>query len=613
MNENQYFERSRRVVRVIRQDDRFELRSAMGTLESSCVENFDYFQSQLIDGEFLVLERRGVNLFRILSIVKKGCVLHEVYDIAFDFDLEFGFSEEVEAEVEQYICGTADYSDCEDFTGIPFVTVDGAGTRDLDQALYVGKPGDGFWNARSDCAYVVWYAIADASWFVRPGMALFDEAVRRGTSVYFADMSVPMLPHALSRGLVSLNAEVDRRALVFVMQVGYDGVCLGTQLRRGRIHSRAKLVNEDVSAFLANPEKHAWRHAEYAESLKNFKEVGLLRIREGRTRNVVHFNRVSLDVGLNGVKTSFVLGLDVRADVDLYNEQLSLMCNMEGAKILNRLAQEDPDVLAIFRNHEAPSERDVEDVHDEMIAIARAQNMPECWYWDRSRYSLAEFFESLPPESCRSEMDGSPDEVRAYRVRQAMERAVLMMQRRSVFSPQAGLHSALGVNPYARFSAPMREIVGVFTHKEAIDAEFERDIALSREEMRMIRERVIEASNHAKGIQRDIDKAVDSCAIAHVVSHDFDLPFSERPLRRGTILGMKSSALYVRLDMPPIELKVYVKDIVESSGQAWKMSDDLTSLTSEDGSHCYLIGDPIELRVWSFEPLKKKWRVIPVT
>ena len=91
MNENQYFERSRRVVRFIRLEDGGELRSAMGTLEPSCVENFSCFLSQLTDGEFLVLERRGVDLFRILSIVKKGSVLHEVYDIAFSFDLEFGF------------------------------------------------------------------------------------------------------------------------------------------------------------------------------------------------------------------------------------------------------------------------------------------------------------------------------------------------------------------------------------------------------------------------------------------------------------------------------------------------------------------------------------------
>ncbi len=606
----QYLVRSGRVVRV--EQEKTQLRSPMGAVDTACVENFDCFRSQVSDGDFIVLERRDVNLFRIQCIVKQGSVLHEVYEIASQFELEFGFSEEIESEVQKYVDNPVDYSDCEDFRNVPFVTVDGAGTRDLDQALYVGKPGDGFWNALPECEYVVWYAIADASWFVRPGMALFDEAVRRGTSVYFADMSVPMLPHALSQGIVSLNPDVDRRALIFVMQIAKDGTCIRTDLRRGRMHSRAKLVNEEVSAFLANPEKHAWKNAEYAESLKNFKEVGLLRIREGRTRNVVHFNRVSLDVGLNGLKTSFVLGLDVRADVDLYNEQLSLLCNMEGAKILNELAKDDPDVLAIFRNHEAPSMHDVEYVHQAMIDIAKAQNMSECWFWDREKCSLADFFESLPKESCCSDPD-APESVRkAYRVRQAMERAVLLMQRRSVFSPEAGIHSALGVNPYARFSAPMREIVGVFTHKEAIDAEFDKERALSRQEMHDIRERVIEASNHAKRIQCDVDKAVDSCAIAQVVSHDYDVPEAERPKRRGTILGMKSSALYARLDMPPIELKVYVRDIEEATGKKWHVNESQTVLTNEDESIVYMVGDCIDLRVSAFEPKKKKWRVVPV-
>ena len=605
-----HFESSRRVVRA--EEKVTVLRSAMGCVDTAWVENFEYFRTQIRDGEFLVLERRAEHYYRILSIVKQGSVLHEVYGIAFDFGLEFGFDEAVEKEVESYTSVPVDFSDCDDMRHIPFVTVDGAGTRDLDQALYVGTPDDGFWPARPECVYVVWYAIADASWFVRPGMALFEEAIHRGTSVYFADMSVPMLPHALSQGIVSLNPDVDRRALVFIMQVASDGTCIETTLRRARIHSRAKLINEDVSAFLADPAKHPWMKQDFARSLMNFKEVGLLRIREGRTRNVVHFNRVSLDVGLNGVKTSFVLGLDIRADVDLYNEQLSLLCNMEGAKILNELARDDPDVLAIFRNHEAPSLHDIEYASEAMNDIARAQNMPACWYWDREKCSLADFFESLPRESCTFDLSAPPAAQKAYRVRQAMERAVLMMQRRSVFSPEAGPHSALGVNPYARFSAPMREIVGIFTHKEAIDAEFEQSRATPRDEMRMIRERVIEASNQAKSVQREVDKAIDSCAIAHVISHDYDYPPADRPRRRGTILGMKPSALYVRLDMPPIELKVYIKDIADATGMNWHINEEMTIMSNDDESIQYIVGNSIELRVLSYEAERKKWRVIPV-
>lgn len=608
--DQQYLERSERIVRV-EADERLTLRSAQGELPEAFVENLECFRSQLSPGDFLLLERRACEQFRILGIVKRGSVLHEVYEIAFEHGLEFGFPEAVESEVDAYRNGGIDYTDCEDLRHVPFVTVDGAGTRDLDQALYVGRPGDGYFEAREGCVFVVWYAIADASWFVRPGSALYEEALRRGSSVYFAGMSVPMLPHALSQGIVSLNEGVDRRALVFVMEVGADGVCLGTALKRGRIRSRAKLVSEDVSEFLADPEHHAWAGREYAQSLKDFKAVGLLRLQESRRRNVVHFNRVSLDVGMNRARTEFTLGLDERLDVDLYNEQLSLMCNMEGASFLKKKAQDDPEVLAIFRNHEAPSLRDVEEVHDAMCEIARAQEMPENWYWDMSVHSLADFFESLPPESCCGDVD-APEAVRKmYRVRQAMERQVLMMQRRSVFSADAGPHSALGVNPYGRFSAPMREIVGIFTHKETIESEFDCEVMLDREANRILRERVIEASNDARKVQNMMDKAIDSCAIAHVVSHDYDLPEAKRPKRRGTILGMKSSALYARLDMPPIELKVYIRDIQDATGKNWVLNDAMTVLECEDGSARFVVGGPIELCVSSFEPARKKWRVVP--
>ena len=606
------FIRTERVVRVQNSDNGLFLESQMGNVELQNVENIECFRSQLKTGDFIKLERRAPETFKILGIIQAGSVLHEVYELAAKQNLEFGFSEAIEAEVAQLTDVEMDFSDCEDFSHIPFVTVDGAGTKDLDQALYVGTPDDGFYQPHNDCVYVVWYAIADASWFVRPGSALFEEALKRGTSIYFADMSVPMLPRALSQGIISLNADVDRRALVFIMQVAANGVCLKTELRRGKIHSRAKLANEDVSVFLKDPQNHAWAKTDYAQSLIHFKDVGLIRMAESRTRNVVHFNRVALDVGLNYHKTDYELGVDARAEVDLYNEQLSLLCNMEGAKILNHLAQDDPEVLAIFRNHEAPSEHALAELHIEMNALAKAQNMPEGWLWNPETTSLADFFEALPRESLTCDETCGTDHQRMWRVRQAMERLVLMMQRRSVLSPDAGLHSALGVNPYARFSAPMREIVGIFTHKEAIEAEFDVESPLSRDENAQLRTQVIQAATKAKSVQRNIDKAVDSCAIAHIISHDYDVEPEKRPLRRGTILGMKSSAIYVRLDMPPIELKVYIKDIAEATGQNWTLNDDKTILTSADGNIRYVVGDSIDLRVSSFEPVKKKWRVIPI-
>ena len=96
-----------------------------------------------------------------------------------------------------------------DLTSLPFVTIDAATSRDLDQALHVevgGGPG---------VAYVVRYALADAAHFVPKDSALFEEALTRGASVYLPGFSVPMLPRELSEGVVSLNPDGPRRALVF--------------------------------------------------------------------------------------------------------------------------------------------------------------------------------------------------------------------------------------------------------------------------------------------------------------------------------------------------------------------------------------------------------------
>src|SRR5262245_54480935 len=99
------------------------------------------------------------------------------------------FPPAVEAEVDAYLAAPGlDDPALADRGAIPFVTIDGPGTRDLDQAVHVEAAGAGF-RLR--------YAIADASYYVRPGTALFDEALRRGASFYLPGMSVPMLPRAL--------------------------------------------------------------------------------------------------------------------------------------------------------------------------------------------------------------------------------------------------------------------------------------------------------------------------------------------------------------------------------------------------------------------------------
>ena len=120
------------------------------------------------------------------------------------------------------------------------VTIDGATSRDLDQAVQVEREGAGF---------LLRYALADAAYYVRPGTALFEEAVKRGASYYLPGFMIPMLPRALSEGIISLNPQVERRALVFEMHLDAAGKCQRTEVVRARVFSHAKLSFERAQAF----------------------------------------------------------------------------------------------------------------------------------------------------------------------------------------------------------------------------------------------------------------------------------------------------------------------------------------------------------------------------
>ena len=142
----------------------------------------------------------------------------------------------LEAEVAE-----PDKRDRRDLRDLPFVTIDGADARDFDDAVYCEATDDGFRLS---------VAIADVAHYVTVDSALDEEAQRRGTSVYFPGEVIPMLPEELSNGLCSLNPEVDRLCLVCRMDVSSQGTVKQFEFFEAVIHSKARLIYEDVAAVL---------------------------------------------------------------------------------------------------------------------------------------------------------------------------------------------------------------------------------------------------------------------------------------------------------------------------------------------------------------------------
>ncbi|MEO6924309.1 MAG: RNB domain-containing ribonuclease, partial [Bryocella sp.] len=138
--------------------------------------------------------------------------------------------------------GTQKIGEREDFRGLPIATIDGETARDFDDAVLVRALPNGNTELQVH--------IADVSWYVRPGSALDTEARVRGTSVYFPDRAVPMLPHALSSGMCSLLPKEDRLVLSCVMEIDARGEVVGYRVCEGLICSVRRCTYTSVQACL---------------------------------------------------------------------------------------------------------------------------------------------------------------------------------------------------------------------------------------------------------------------------------------------------------------------------------------------------------------------------
>ena len=510
-------------------------------------------------------------------------------------DLSTTFPDAVMREVQQQLDHPGiDDSGLEDLTALPLVTIDYAESLDLDQAMFIERGAAGF---------TVYYALADAAHYVRPGTALFTEALARGVSYYLPRLVLPMLPAELSEGIVSLNPNVDRRAVVFVIQLDAGGQAQDTELLRARVHSRAKLTYDGVQRFLDRPEGDPLAGQPYSETLELLREVGQLRMDDARRRDVVSFNREDVEVDFTDeLDGQLCFKRDLRNMASRYNEQISLLCNIEGARLLLRHGPE-PHVQPVFRVHEAPSEGSREHLARMLEAMAAAHGLDsELLRWRRDAgESLGDFLDRLR---------GEPGVGR--RLLAAVERQALITNQRSVFSSEPGRHFALGVKPYARFSAPMREIVGIFTHKEALEKQGLCAAPRPAEEDELLREQVIDAANRAKQRQRRISKDVLRLALDQLLRADLSLPLPRRPIHRGTILGLNHSRLYVRLDSPSVELKVYVQDMERALEQSLELRPDEVELRSikEPGAR-FRLGDEIRVRTGGHDQRRDRWRLEP--
>jgi exoribonuclease R len=367
---------------------------------------------------------------RIVRLATDDPELHRGFDrIRADFDVPPGFPPEVLAAADRAV-GTPVSGDRRDLRDVPFLTIDPKGSRDLDQAYFAEKRGDGF---------RVLYAIADVAAFVAPDDVVDHEAHARGVTVYLPDRRAPLYPESIDEGAASLLPGQVRPALCWTIDLDADGAATTWHLERAIVRSR-----------------RAWTYAEAQraiddvsgpESLGLLRTIGRLRQAIERARGGVSLPLPSQDLGRR--RGGYVLEYDSPRPSEGWNAQISLLAGLCAASTMVDAG------VGILRTLPPPDDRSLGRLHRTATALGIA--------WPpATRY--ADLIPTLDPEKPAHE---------AF-LQQAA--GTLRGAGYAVIAGTPGpapVHGAIAA-PYAHVTAPLRRLADRYAN-EVLIALFDND------------------------------------------------------------------------------------------------------------------------------------------
>ena len=242
-----------------------------------------------------------------------------------------------------------------DFRNLAIVTIDGETARDFDDAVTVRQIDDG--------NYELQVHIADVAHYVTPDSALDQEARLRGTSVYFPDRAVPMLPLELSTDICSLRPHLDRLVLSCVMKIDHRGEILGYELSEGIIRSAERMTYTDVNAVLEGDVTTRKRYANLVGTFEMMRDLALILNRKRERRGSIDFDLPEPVIEFDEFGLMKSITRSERNIAHRLIEEFMLSANECVAGYL-----ESKRVASIYRVHEKPDAKRVYDF--EVIAAA---------------------------------------------------------------------------------------------------------------------------------------------------------------------------------------------------------------------------------------------------
>jgi ribonuclease R len=322
-----------------------------------------------------------------------------------------------------------------DYRGVTTMTIDPVDAKDFDDALSLRELPDG--------TYEVGVHIADATYFCAPGTAIDAEAVKRGTSVYLVDATIPMLPHELSGNVCSLREDEDRLAFSAIFTLDKNAKVLSQKFEKSVIRSDKRFSYEEAQQVLDTQD------GPYLKELNTLRQLAATMRAQRSHEGAIDFgdNEVRFELDESGKPLKVIR--KKRIDTNWLIEEFMLLANREVATYISKLAAKVPEknYVFLYRIHDEPKPDRIE----ELATFVRAVGY-EFGHKQKKKYSAKDI------QNLLKQIEGKPEAA-------LIRTATLRSMAKAIYSTKNIGHFGLAFEYYTHFTSPIRRYPDMLVHR----------------------------------------------------------------------------------------------------------------------------------------------------